>query len=239
MLFAAGLGTRLRPITDSRPKALAEVAGKTLLEWNIRYLQQAGIRDVVINVHHFAEMVIDILDKNQGFGSSITISDEKEEILETGGGVKKALMYFEDVEDFVVMNVDILTDLDLYEMIATHEESGADATLAVMRRDTTRYLLFDEQRELCGWRNIKTGEERAPKNVDNAYPLAFSGIQIMSPQIFEDSALKGKFSLIDLYLEQCTRKKIMGYDHSENLFLDVGKPESLAQAAVLLERLGW
>jgi NDP-sugar pyrophosphorylase family protein len=233
MLFAAGLGTRLKPFTDHHPKALAEVNGKTLLEHNIRYLQRFGIEDVVVNVHHFADQIIEVLEDNSGFGSWVTISDERDEVLETGGGLKKAAEHFINEESFVVMNVDVLTNLDLGRMIEAHNENLAFATLAVMKRDSSRHLLFDDQMILCGWRNNNTGEERISR-LSNLHPFAFSGIQVLTPEIL-DMPFEGKFSMIDVYLHYAKTHLISGYDHTGNIFIDVGKPDSLEKAAYLFE----
>ncbi len=234
LLFAAGLGTRLKPFTDHHPKALAEVAGKTLLEHNIRYLQGFGIRDVVVNVHHFAEQIEEVIVKNNGFGSRVKISDERAEVLETGGGLLKALPLLEGEQNFVVMNVDILTNLDLSVLIAVHKAQQNDATLAVMNRSSSRYLLFDEGSRLCGWRNEKTGEEKIPRAADSLTDFAFSGVQIMTSLFPEVIPLRGKFSLIDAYLALANSHAIRGYDHSKDVFLDVGKPEAIAAAEKLL-----
>ncbi len=161
MILAAGLGTRFKPWTDRHPKALALVNGKSLLQRNIEWLQGFGISEVIVNVHHFAGQITDAIAANRGWGSKITISDETDEVLETGGGLKKAGGWLGmDGSPFVLMNVDILTDLDLSAMIRDHQAHRPLATLAVTGRATSRYFLFDEQQELCGWRNIKTGEEK-------------------------------------------------------------------------------
>jgi N-acetyl-alpha-D-muramate 1-phosphate uridylyltransferase len=233
MIFAAGLGTRLKPFTDHSPKALAEVNGKSLLEHNIRYLQKYGIYEVVINVHHFADMILDAIADNDGYGSEITISDEQDQLLETGGGLKQAASFFEGDTAFVVMNVDILTNLDLGRMMAAHAESNAIGTLAVMNRESSRHLLFDGNMRLCGWQNNKTGELRMAVDTTAPTPFAFSGVQILRPQILQDAPFEGKFSLIDLYLFQAEKHLIKGYDHSGNLFIDVGKPGSVEQAEYL------
>lgn len=232
MLFAAGLGTRLKPFTDKHPKALAEVNGRTLLEHNIRYLQQYGINDVVVNVHHFADQIEKVLADNKGFGSNYVISDERDEVLETGGGLLKAAPHFRDEEAFVVMNVDVLTNLALHKIIAAHTLSDAIATLAVMQRDSSRHLLFDEQMRLCGWLNNKTGEEKIVHADRKVTPFAFSGIQVLSPAIL-DMPFSGKFSIIDVYLHFAVTHTVKGYDHTGDIFLDVGKPESLQKAAGL------
>ena len=234
MIFAAGLGTRLKPFTDSHPKALAEVNGKTLLEHTIKYLQRFGIEDLVVNVHHFADQIEQAINDNSGYGSWVTISDECEEVLETGGGLKKAADHFTGDEPFVVMNVDVLTNLDLGKMIEQHKDSEAMATLAVMKRDSSRQLLFDEHMLLCGWTNTGTGEQKISREVLSMFPFAFSGVQVLSPAIL-DMPFTGKFSMIDVYLHFAKTNLIKGFDHSGNIFIDVGKPESLEKAAYLFE----
>jgi N-acetyl-alpha-D-muramate 1-phosphate uridylyltransferase len=225
MIFAAGLGTRFKPWTDRHPKALALVNGKSLLQRNIEYLQQYGIRDLVVNVHHFADQIREALDTNAGWGSTITISDETEQVLETGGGLKKARPYLEG-GPFLLMNADILTDLNLSDMIQDHYQHRPLATLAVTDRVTSRYFLFDEQQRLRGWRNVKTGEERGMSGT----PKAFSGIHIIDPSIFPLIHKEGKFSIVDLYLELAVSKTIRGFDHSHTKLIDVGKPESVEVA---------
>jgi MurNAc alpha-1-phosphate uridylyltransferase len=235
MLFAAGLGTRLKPFTDHYPKALVEVNDKTLLEHSIRYLQRFGIYEVIINVHHFASKIEDVLFEHDGFGSEITISDERGELLETGGGLKKAAHFFSDKEPFVVLNVDILTTLDLGKLIQAHADSNAMATLAVMNRESSRHLLFNKDMQLCGWTNNKTGEQRISRPDQQTQPFAFSGIQVLSPAVLEDIPFEGKFSMIDEYLYLAKDKTINGYDHTGNIFIDVGKPESIEQAGYLFQ----
>jgi MurNAc alpha-1-phosphate uridylyltransferase len=234
MLFAAGLGTRLKPFTDSNPKALALVNNKTLLEHNIKYLQRFGIYDVVVNVHHFADKIEHVLSVNNGFGSNVSISDERSEVLETGGGLKKAAAFFENEASFVVMNVDVLTDLDLGKVIhAQCSDHNRIATLAVMKRDSSRQLLFDGSMELCGWVNNGTGEERISRSATTIQPYAFSGLQVLSERVLKDMPFEGKFSLIDVYLHLAKTQVIAGYDHTGDIFLDVGKPESIEKAAQL------
>jgi MurNAc alpha-1-phosphate uridylyltransferase len=235
MLFAAGLGTRLKPFTDHNPKALVEVNNKTLLEHNIRYLQRFGIYEVSINLHHFASKIEDTLHENGGFGSDISISDERNEILETGGGLKKAAHFFEQEEAFVVMNVDVLTNLDLGKMIAAHNDANVTATLAVMKRDSSRQFLFDNNMHLCGWVNNNTGEQRISRLGPSLIPFAFSGIQVLSQQVLLDIPFEGKFSLIDEYLYLAKSRVLKGYDHTGNLFIDVGKPESIEKAEYLFQ----
>ncbi len=235
MLFAAGLGTRLKPFTDHAPKALAEVNNKTLLEHNIRYLQRFGIYDVIVNVHHFAGMIEDVLYEHDNFGSNVVISDERQEVLETGGGLKKAAHFFEGEDSFVVMNVDVLTTLDLEKMLTAHAESRAMATLAVMNRESSRHLLFDAEMTLCGWTNNGTGEKRISRNATPLQPFAFSGIQVLSGDVLKNIPFDGKFSLIDLYLHLAKTEILKGHDHSGNIFIDVGKPESIEKASYLFQ----
>lgn len=227
MLFAAGLGTRLKPFTDSNPKALALVNNKTLLEHNIRYLQRYGIYDVIVNVHHFADKIAATLHEHDNFGSNVTLSDEREEILETGGGLKKAAPFFAGEESFVVLNVDALTTLDLSAFIHAHTSSGAIGTLAVMQRASGRQLLFDEDMTLCGWQNNSTNEQRIAREAAPLHPFAFSGVQVLSQFVLQNIPFTGKFSLIDLYLHLAKRNTIKGYDHTGDIFVDVGKPESI------------
>jgi len=233
LIFAAGLGTRLKPFTDHHPKALALVNGKTLLQRNIEYLQQFNIKNIIVNVHHFAHQIIDIINENKGWGSNVSISDETDIVLETGGGLKKASSFFSDVNDFVVMNVDILTDLNLNDMIATHQHSGALATLAVTERTTSRYLLFDETNRLCGWKNKNTGEEKIPRPSRILIEKAFSGVHVIRTELLSQIKQEGKFSMIDVYLSLAAENNIQCYDHSNGKLLDVGKPESIIKAESL------
>ena len=233
MILAAGLGTRLKPFTDKHPKALAVVNNKTVLQRNIEYLQSFGITDVIVNVHHFADQIINVLHQNKGWGSNITISDETDAVLETGGGLKKASWFFKD--DFVLMNVDILTDLSLAEMIAQHKQNKPLATLAVSNRASSRYFLFDDEQKLCGWRNIKTGEEKPhpqplSKGEASLVQKAFSGIHLISPNIFSLIKQEGKFSMVDVYLSLCAEHSIQYFDHSSSKFIDVGTLEKIKEA---------
>ncbi|MDR1876900.1 MAG: nucleotidyltransferase family protein [Flavobacteriaceae bacterium] len=230
MLFAAGLGTRLKPFTDNHPKALAPINGITLLERNIRYLTSFGIREIVINIHHFGEQILDFLDKNRDFNCKILISDEQAEVLETGGGLCKAAPLL-GKEPFLVMNVDILTDMDLNSFIHYHQERKPLVSLAVSDRNSSRKLFFDEGNRLTGWKNLTTGESIfvPPYSDDNSTPLAFSGIHIIDPELFSHIRQKGKFSIMKTYLKLMDKEKILGYKHSAYL-IDVGKPESLKEA---------
>jgi MurNAc alpha-1-phosphate uridylyltransferase len=231
MILAAGLGTRLKLFTDSHPKALVEINGKTLLQRNVEYLAGFGISEIIINVHHFANQVREFIAINNGFGCSISISDETHGVLETGGGLKKANWYFKDeVNPFVLMNVDVLTDMNLGSMINMHKKKSPIATLAVTERETSRYFLFDGESQLCGWKNVKTGEQKIIRHPSEYYPKAFSGIHVISPGIFPLIKMEGKFSMVDLYLELAKTQSIISFDHSHSKFIDVGKPESILKA---------
>ncbi|MBS1916475.1 MAG: nucleotidyltransferase family protein [Bacteroidetes bacterium] len=232
MIFAAGLGTRFKPWTDKHPKALVLINGKSLLQRNIEYLQQYNITDVIINVHHFAEQIQEALERNRNWGSKVTISDETDEVLETGGGLIKAKWFF-DEGAFAVVNADILTDLNLAKMINYHNEQKPIATLAVTNRKTSRYFLFDENEELCGWVNTKTGEEKISRKKSGLVQKAFSGIHIIDPRIFSLIKQEGKFSIVDTYLDIAKTGMIKGFEHSESKLVDVGKPQAVAEAEKL------
>lgn len=231
MILAAGLGTRLKPFTDQHPKALAVVNGKTLLQRNIEYLASYGFDDITVNVHHFPEQIKEFITSFKYHGITFHISDETEEVLETGGGLMRASTFLKGNETFVLMNVDILTDLDLGKMIQTHRDTGGLATLAVSKRDTSRYFMFDENNRLCGWQNVKTGEKKIVRDGTEMTSLAFSGIHVIEPEIFSLIKRKGKFSMVDVYLDLAPVKDIYAYNHSENKFIDVGTLEKLNRAS--------
>lgn len=224
MILAAGLGTRLRPITDTIPKALVKVDGHTLLEGAIRHLADYGVKEIIINVHHFADQVLRYLDQNKNFGLNITISDEKDQLLDTGGGLKKTSWFFAGREPFFVRNVDIISDLDLNSMMEYHLQSYALATLAVRKRETSRYFIFNPDYRLCGWTNQKTGEKiLSSESSGNFEMLAFSGIQVVSPEIFTLISEEGKFSLTTLYLRLAKDHLIKGFLDKGSVWRDVGK----------------
>jgi N-acetyl-alpha-D-muramate 1-phosphate uridylyltransferase len=233
MIFAAGLGTRFKPWTDKHPKALAMVNGKSLLQRNIEYLQKFGITEVLVNVHHFADQVIDAIKKNNGWGSSIIISDESNEVLETGGGLLKAKKLLEGKEPFVTINVDILTDLNLKRLVDYHQDYKPLISFAVTNRKTSRYFLFDEYDRLCGWRNKKTNEERIAIARADLVERAYSCVVIFEPTVFSFIRQRGKFSLVETYLDLAKEHLILGYDHTGDKLVDVGKPESVALAEQL------
>lgn len=233
MIFAAGLGTRLKPLTDTMPKALVPIAGKPLLEHIILKLKSAEFDEIIINVHHFADMIIDFLRNNNNFGIRIEISDERNLLLDTGGGIKNASWFFDDNKPFLVHNVDILSNIDLKDLYAKHVQTNSLATLVVNKRDTFRYLLFDENLKLCGWINKKTGETKPAllSNPSEYNELAFSGIQVLSPKVFElMKQQENKFSIIDFYLANLSSGKITAYIPNNYKMLDVGKLDVLEEA---------
>jgi MurNAc alpha-1-phosphate uridylyltransferase len=232
MILAAGLGTRFKPWTEKHPKALAVINGKSLLQRNIEYLQRAGIYEVVVNVHHFADQIIEAVEINRGWGSQVQISDETDAVLETGGGLLKAMPYLND-SNFVLINVDILTDLDLKSMIAAHQQLMPLATLATTKRKSSRYFLFDHLDTLCGWRNKNTGEEKIVRDSAELNERAFSGVHVIDPRIFALIRQSGKFSMVDVYLSLASESVIRSWDHSHSKFIDVGKPEAVAVAEAL------
>lgn len=236
MIFAAGLGTRLRPLTDNMPKALVPVAGKPMLERVILKLKESGFCDITVNIHHFGEQIIDFLRANNNFGADIHISDERAMLLDTGGGIKKARPFLDGNEPFLVHNADILSEIDLPAFYRHHLESNAEATLLVSERNTSRYLLFDQEHNLHGWINKATGEV---KPTDFAYhkgafqELAFGGIHVISPSLFrymDQEEWTGKFSIIPFYLSVCRKTAIQGYPLQGFQWFDIGKPETLGMA---------
>ncbi len=232
MLFAAGLGTRLQPLTNDRPKAMVEVKGKPLLQWAIERLKAAGSEEIIINVHHFAHLIVDFLKSKNDFGIRIAISDEREMILETGGGLKKAQWFFDDGKPFIVCNVDIFTNLNFQQLYEYHLNNNAIATLAVRDRPTSRYLIFDENNKLVGWKNEKTGEIKSylsanELNNQSLKKLAFSGIHVLSPKIFDFMPTVNKYSIIETYLKAMETENLIGYIHNDDFWFDVGKPASL------------
>ena len=232
-IFAAGLGTRLKPLTDTMPKALVPVAGKPLLEHLILKMKHSGFDDIVINVHHFAEQIIDFLAQKQNFGVRIRISDERQQLLDTGGGIKHAAPLFYTDEPILVHNVDIFSDVDLAWFYRQHSPEAL-ATLLVSERQSSRYLLFDEQLRMRGWTNVQTHEVKTPYNdlqVEACRHLAFAGIHVVSPDIFDLMAgWSGAFSIIDFYLAVDKQAKIVGVLQHDLHLLDVGKADVLYQA---------
>lgn len=229
LIFAAGKGTRLKPFTDHHPKALAKVNDVPLLERNIKYLQSYGINDFVINIFHFGEQIVEFLKKHDNFGANIEISDEKDQLLETGGGLIFARRFLDFGEDFLILNADILTDLNITEFVNYHREKKDFATLAVSDRKSSRKLLFNPDMVLRGWVNVETGEQRLAEFNKGFKPLAFSGIHCINPAIFDKIKRTGKFSIMEEYLDLMHTEKIHGFEHQAKL-IDVGRPESVLEA---------
>lgn len=236
LIFAAGLGTRLKPLTDTMPKAMVPVAGKPLIEHLLRKVAAAGFDKAVVNVHHFADQIIDFVS-SRDFGLKIAISDERDALLETGGGIKKAQSLLGTDQPFLAHNVDILSNLDLRQFYQMHRSSDL-ATLLVSRRATSRYLLFDAERRLVGWTNVQTGEVKSPYpdlDVQRCEKLAFSGIHTILPAIFPlMEAWQGRFSIIDFYLSVCASQTIRGVEVPHTKILDVGKIDALHEAEKFL-----
>ncbi|SHK31991.1 nucleotidyltransferase family protein [Epilithonimonas mollis] len=234
LLFAAGMGTRLKPFTDNHPKALAQVNGVALLERNIKYLQSYGINDFVINIHHFGGQILAFLAENDKFGANIEISNESEELLETGGGLLFAKRFLENEKTFLIMNVDILTDLNISNFIKIHELKGGMVTLAVSDRDSSRKLMFNDKMYLKGWKNLTTNKKTIVGGIFKLRELAFSGVHCVNSEIFGKITRTGKFSIMDEYMDLMKEDIIIGYQHTSNL-IDVGKPESIAEAEKLFK----
>jgi MurNAc alpha-1-phosphate uridylyltransferase len=229
IIFAAGLGTRLGTLTENKPKALVEVNGKPMLEHVVTYLKSFGIRDIIVNVHHFGPLLINFIKQKNNFGIHIEISDESDTLLDTGGGLIKASHFFADGKPFVAHNVDVLSTTNLNEVLKLHEKKNALATLVVKHRDTSRYLLCNAEGNISGWRNTKTGEEIIAKPSTEYSEVAFSGIQIIDPKLFECNHLTGKFSLTNMYLELAKTQTIASY-LDKGLWFDLGKPENITEA---------
>ena len=238
LLFAAGLGTRLKEQTVSKPKALVDLAGKPLLWHAIEHLKQFGISDITVNVFHFAEQVISYLEENNFFGLTIHISDEREQLLDTGGGLKKASEFLQGTEPILIYNVDVISNLDLNLFLKYHQEQKSLATLVVRSRETSRYLMFDSKRQMTGWKNFSNGETRISRDESFAesQPFAFSGIHLIQPELLDLITEVGKFPIMDLYLRLAKAHPIKAYiDHSD-LWIDLGKPEQLQAAKEIFKK---
>jgi NDP-sugar pyrophosphorylase family protein len=236
MVLAAGLGTRLRPLTDNRPKALVEVGGRTLLEIALARLSSFGIHEVIVNVHHFADVIVDYLRANKNFGMRIEISREDDVLLDTGGGLKKAAYFFLEnsgaaEEPFILHNVDVISTIDLHRMAQFHAENHALATLAVQERPTSRYLLFDEQLQLCGRKSGRDGQAELVRSSSHPKALAFSGIHVISPRLFSLMTEEGVFSIIAPYLRLAAQgEKIIAFRSDEYQWRDLGRLDDVMQA---------
>ena len=258
MIFCAGLGTRLKPLTDTMPKALVPLAGKPLLQWQVERLRDAGITDIIVNVHHFPDMIIDTVRRNNGWGCNILISDERDQLLDTGGGLKKAIKRLtansQEPTAILACNVDILSNIDLRALISSYSSSSRPSSLLVVSdRPTQRYLLFDDDLTLRGWTNIKTGEVRPASLHHSIIPslrkLAFSGMQILSPDILSllSQMPQDKFSLIDFYMSLCEKNLspftshlsplLKAYVPSDYRMMDVGKIDQIEQAEIFAQSL--
>ena len=231
MIFAAGLGTRLQPFTNDRPKAMVEINGKPMLEWLIIKLKKFGYNRIIINTHHFAEVIHNFIDDNNSFGIEIIISHEKKLLLDTGGGLQKAAEYFDLSKPILVHNVDIITDIDLNKLLDFHLQSDNIATLFVRNRETSRYLLFDNNNTLKGWVNKNTGDKiLVDSENQDLKELAFNGVHIISPKMFSKFTSTGKFSIIPEYLQIAKTNTIKGFEDNSCYYLDIGKIDSLKQA---------
>ena len=242
MIFAAGKGTRLQPLTNTMPKALVPVGGRPLLERLIRKLIASGCNEIIVNVHYFAQQIADFLQVNRNFGIRIELSDETDKLLDTGGGLAKAAWFFDDGKPFIVHNVDIVSSINLQALYHAHQSSNAAATLAVSERATSRYLLFDNSNRLQGWINESTGE-RKPINktleIAKLRKYAFSGIQVISPELLECiKKHNGAFSIIDLYLEQMEQMPISSVCATDEIIIDVGKMATFEEANDFIKKAG-
>ena len=237
MIFAAGLGTRLRPLTNDRPKALVEVKGIPLLEITIKRLIHFGVTEIIINIHHFAEKITEFLQNHNNFGIRIVTSHEIEKPLETGGGLKQAAWFFDDDKPFIICNADILSTIDLKKMYDTHCASDAIATYAIQTRDTSRYMLHNKEGVMCGWMNTKTKSIRLGRFSKDLNMYSFSCFHVVNPAIFKTTPKEDFFTIIEWYLRLCKRHKIMGFRHDTDIWCDIGKPETLAEAAHIVDKL--
>ncbi len=237
-ILAAGLGTRLKPLTDTKPKALIEINGVTLLEIVIQRLINTGYKQIIINVHHFADQIISFLKEKNNFGIEIIISDERQMLLDTGGGLKKVSWFFDNGKPFLVHNVDILSNIDLAKLYNFHNNTNSIVTLAVQNRKSSRYFLFDEGKNLCGWKNETTNEIKITRESSGILTqFAFSGIHIANPGIFNQMPADKKFSIVDFYLTIAPHNRIAYFDHSNSLLIDLGKKENLLEAEKIINRI--
>ena len=236
-ILAAGLGTRLKPLTDTKPKALIEVNGITLLEHTIQKLKSYGFDQIIINVHHFSKQIIEFLEDKNNFNIEIRISNEANQLLDTGGGVKYASWFFENGGPFLIHNVDVISEIDFMQLYNLHLSENPVVTLAVQNRISSRYFLFDSEKNLCGWMNSLTKKTIfAREPIGQIKELAFSGIHIASPQIIHMMPDKDIFSIVDFYLTIASKNRITYFDHTDSFFLDLGKKENLSKAEIYLSQ---
>lgn len=238
LLFAAGMGTRLKDYTQDKPKAMVLLAGKPLIQHAIEHLKSFGITDITINVFHFAEQVISFIKEQNSFGIVIHISDERDQLLDTGGGLKKASRFLKGNEPILIYNVDVISNLNLNVLLTYHQQQKALATLVVRSRQTSRYLMFDQNLQLAGWKNTGNGHTIISRDdaFATAQPFAFSGIHIVQPEILELITEDGKFPIMDLYLRLSKEQTIKAYPDRSDLWMDLGKPEQLQVADELLRK---
>jgi NDP-sugar pyrophosphorylase family protein len=237
MIFAAGLGTRLQPLTNDKPKALVYVGNQTMLERCIFFLAGQGITKMVINVHHYGEKIIQFIENHGYFGLDIFFSDERAELLDTGGGLLKAEQFLNPEEDFIAINVDVLTNIDINKMLEFHKSNKALATLAVRNRpESSRQLLFDNSGILKGWKNKKSNESILVNKDAELTELAFSGVQIISKEWFGLQTLNGNFSIVKSYLELAKSQNILAFRHDEDYWFDLGSEEKIKEAEFYLTR---
>lgn len=230
MIFAAGKGTRLSPVTKDKPKALVDIQGVTMLENAIKYLVSYGFNEIIVNVHHFADQIITFLEKNNHFDIHIEISDERDHLLDTGGGLKKASWFFDDQQPFLVYNVDILTNLNLNKLMEFHKQCNGLATLAVRNRPSSRYLLFDDNQRLIGREDVKNHRKTLLRETPNQHKHAFSGIHVINSSIFQSFPEEGRFPIIDTYLEIAKQQSVYGFLEDQSYWFDIGDPEKLKKA---------
>jgi NDP-sugar pyrophosphorylase family protein len=238
MIFAAGLGTRLRPLTNNKPKALIEIGGKTLLEIVIKRLKLFGIDDIIINIHHFATMIQEYLTVHDNFGVKISFSDEQNQLLDTGGGLKKAEWFFNDGKPFLIHNVDVLSDINIHELYEFHLKHKPLVTLTIGNRQTSRYFLFNEFYQLCGWQNTKSNLTIYSSFDQGTHsPFAFNGVHIIEPKIFDLMTQIGAFSIVDTYLEFCKKNSIIGCFQQPKIWMDLGKIDEIEEARKKIQLL--
>jgi len=235
MIFAAGKGTRLKPLTDNLPKALVKVHNIPLLEHVILKLKKSGVTEIIINVHYLSNQIIDFLKEKNNFDIRIEISDETDLLLDTGGGLKKAAWFFDDNKPFIVHNVDIISEINLEELYNYHVANNALATLAMSKRNSSRYFLMNTENQLCGWENTQTKVKIISKSANKLTQLAFSGIHVINPEIFSFFDKDQLFSITSMYLELSKKKIIKGYVHENKNWFDIGTKEKLQKAEIYLK----
>jgi NDP-sugar pyrophosphorylase family protein len=234
MILAAGKGTRLKPLTNNKPKALVKVNGTPLLEILVDKLKKTGVKEIIINVHYLADQIIDFIKSKNSFGIRIEISHEKE-LLDTGGGLKKAAWFFNNNDPFILHNVDVISNIDLKEMLEFHQKNNSFVTLAVRKRNSSRFFLFNNENELCGWENIKTSEKIISKPNNKLFQFAFSGVHILNTEVFHSLKSDSAFSIVPSYIELSKNNRIMAYQHDSDYWFDIGDKKKLEIAEKFLK----